>query len=159
MFDIAQHRVGPAAFPAKADHKIARSGDWGRSWPGLRGGGKTGLPRLRHLARPAMILSLLAALAACSRAPTEDILRGGVPARTDLHQTTALPPESIRSVARKDAGWRLIYHPARAPVNAEQSAAAALCRLEKKRPEQLIVVPMSAPEDDPGARMIDVICR
>lgn len=105
-----------------------------------------------------LALGVSLVLAACGAAPTDDILRGGVPARTDLHQTTNLPTESIRSVARKDAGWRLIYHPARAPVNAEQRASAALCRLERKRPQQIVVLPMTAPEDDPGARMIDVIC-
>ncbi|MDF3607812.1 hypothetical protein PE067_17705 [Paracoccus sp. DMF-8] len=86
------------------------------------------------------------------------MLRGGVPARTNLHKTTTLPPDAIRSVARKDAGWRLIYHPARAPVNAEQGAAAALCRLERKRPAEIVVLPMVSPYDDPGARMIDVVC-
>lgn len=97
-------------------------------------------------------------LSACGRAPTDDILRGGVPAKTDLHRTTDLPLDAVRSVARKDAGWRLIYHPGRAPANAEQGAAHALCSLEKKRVEQIVILPMSAPEDDPGARMIDVIC-
>lgn len=104
-----------------------------------------------------MILPL-ALIAACGRAPTDLILPGGVPARTDLHAATTLPDGSLRSVARKDAGWRLIYHPARVPPNADQRAAAALCQLEGKRPEQLVVMPMTAPGDDPGARMIDVIC-
>ncbi|AGT09649.1 hypothetical protein JCM7686_2581 [Paracoccus aminophilus JCM 7686] len=102
--------------------------------------------------------ALTLGLAACGRAPTDDVLRGGVLARTDLHRTTELPPASIRSVARKDAGWRLIYHPAAAPADAEQKAAAALCLLEKNRPTRIDLLPMSAPEDDPGARMIDVIC-
>lgn len=124
-------------------------------------GGQSGIaaaPWRKPAARLALALPLLALVAACGRAPTDDILRGGVPARTDLHATTALPAASVRSVARKDAGWRLIFHPDRAPANAEQSAAAALCRLEGKRPEQLVIQPMTAPEDDPGARMIDVIC-
>ena len=105
-----------------------------------------------------LTLGLALTLSACGRAPTDDVLRGGVPARTDLHQTTRLPSGSLRSVARKDAGWRLIYHPARAPAHAEQGAAHALCALERKRVEQITVLPMTAPEDDPGARMIDVIC-
>lgn len=103
-------------------------------------------------------LVLFLGLAACGRAPTDDILRGGVPAITDLHATTEMPPAALRSVARKDAGWRLIYHPGRAPADAEQKAAAALCRLEKKRATQILAHPMQAPEDDPGARMIDVMC-
>lgn len=105
-----------------------------------------------------LCLGLILAISACGRAPTDDVLRGGVPARTNLHQTTTLPTDAIRSVARKDAGWRVIYHPARAPVNAEQGAAAALCRLEAKRPLEIIVQPMTSPHDDPGARMIDVVC-
>lgn len=139
MFDIAQRRKGLAAFRMKAEHKSARPAHWGV-----------------HAMISAVALTAL--LSACGRAPTDEILRGGIPARTDLHQASAMPPEAIRSVARKDAGWRLIYHPARAPADAEQAAAAALCGLEKKRPEQLVVLPMTAPEDDPGARMIDVIC-
>ncbi len=103
-------------------------------------------------------LSLGLLVSACGRAPTDLILPGGVPANTNLHQTTHLPADSVRSVARKDAGWRVIYHPARAPVNAEQGAAAALCGLESKRAQEIIIQPMSSPMDDPGARMIDVVC-
>lgn len=111
----------------------------------------------RRLVLPALLgLSLLAS--ACGRPATDEILRGGVPARTDLHQTTRLPADSIRMVARKDVGWRVIYHPDRAPANAEQGAAAALCGLERKRAREIVVLPMIAPMDDPGARMIDVIC-
>lgn len=116
------------------------------------------VPASRRPVLTPLALALLIALGACGRAPTDDILRGGVPARTDLHQTTSLPPDSVRSVARKDAGWRVIYHPARAPLNAEQGAAAALCQLERKRAAEIVVLPMSSPYDDPGARMIDVIC-
>lgn len=96
--------------------------------------------------------------AACGRAPTDDILPGGVPARTNLHQASTLPPQSVRTVHRNDAGWRVIYHPASAAPNAEQTAAAALCGLERKHPVQIIELPLSAPGDDPGARKIDIVC-
>lgn len=111
----------------------------------------------RRTAVPFLLVATLF-VTACGRPPTDEILRGGVPAMSDLHQTTQIPRESIRSVARKDAGWRLIYHPARAPVNAEQGAAAALCGLERKRAAEIVILPMMSPYDDPGARMIDVIC-
>lgn len=115
------------------------------------------LARMTRFAALPALLGLALLLSACGRPPTDDVLRG-VPARTDLHQASKLPANSVRMVARKDVGWRLIYHPARAPANAEQGAAAALCGLEKKRAQEIIVLPMVAPMDDPGARMIDVIC-
>lgn len=114
-----------------------------------------------RLARPSALLAGMAVflLGACGgRAPTDMILPGGIPARTDLQAASTLPPDSARLVARKDAGWRVIYHPARAPAGADQRAAAALCGLERKRPLQIIALPMSAPLDDPGAHMIDIIC-
>lgn len=109
---------------------------------------------------PALLAGLaLLFLGACgARAPTDMILPGGIPARTDLQAASALPPEAARSIARKEAGWRVIYHPGRAPQGADQRAAAALCGLERKRALEIIAQPMSAPQDDPGARMIDIIC-
>ena len=133
-----------------------------RTLPGKAPGGaiwsRLGTDRTRRRNSGWKSALLLLALAGCGGAPTDDILRGGVPARTDLHQTTHMPPDAIRSVARKDIGWRLIYHPDRAPANADQRAASALCRLERKQPRQITVLPMSAPQDDPGARMIDIHC-
>lgn len=96
--------------------------------------------------------------AACSRGPTEDILRGGVPARTNLHQSTGLPADAVRTVNRNDAGWRLIYHPNTAPMGAEQQAARALCGLERRAVARIVRLPLDAPYDDPGAAKIDVIC-
>lgn len=107
---------------------------------------------------PLSSLALVLLTAACASGPTETILRGGVPARTDLHQATGLPGESVRTVKRNDAGWRLIYHPARAPVGAEQQAARALCGLERRGVAQIVLLPLDAPHDDPGAAKIDVIC-
>ena len=101
---------------------------------------------------------VLVMLAACGRAPTDDILRGGIPAMTNLHQASTLPPESVRTIARRDFGWRLIYHPARAPVNAEQDAARALCGLERRRPARIEQIPRIDPYADPGAAIIDVYC-
>ncbi|WP_299838509.1 hypothetical protein [uncultured Paracoccus sp.] len=112
---------------------------------------------MQGLALPAAALALLA-LAACGRAPTDDILRGGVPAMTNLHQASNLPPESVRTVARRDYGWRLIYHPARAPANAEQGAARALCGLESRRAARIDHIPRIDPLADPGARIIDIYC-
>lgn len=116
-------------------------------------------PALR-MAGPALPLSLATflLLSACGGRPTEDILRGGVPAMTDLHQASTLPAESVRTVARRDYGWRLIYHPARAPVNAEQGAARALCGLERRRPARIEHQPRLDPLADPGARIIDIYC-
>ncbi|MTH64902.1 hypothetical protein [Paracoccus shanxieyensis] len=105
---------------------------------------------------PALVLLVL--VAACGRAPTDDILRGGVPANTNLHHSTGLPAESVRTVNRNDAGWRLIYRPHTAPAGAEQQAAHALCSLERKRVAQIVRLPLEAPYDDPGAAKIDVIC-
>lgn len=113
--------------------------------------------KMRGLGLPAAALVLLA-LAACGRAPTEDILRGGVPAMTDLHQASSLPPDSVRTVARRDYGWRLIYHPDRAPANAEQGAARALCGLERRRAARIDHIPRLDPLADPGARVIDITC-
>lgn len=120
------------------------------SWPAVT------LPGLRPAPLTALALVLLSA--ACASGPAEVILRGGVPARTDLHQTTGLPGEAVRTVNRNDAGWRLIYHPTRAPVGAEQQAARALCGLERRGVAQIVRLPLDAPHDDPGAAKIDVIC-
>lgn len=108
--------------------------------------------------RTTLLLGIALALTACGRAPTEDILRGGVPARTNLHEATRLPQQAVRTVNRNDAGWRLIYHPERAPNGADQHAASALCGLERKRPVRIEVQPLAEPFDDPGARKIDIIC-
>lgn len=101
---------------------------------------------------------LLALAAGCGRAPTDDILPGGVPAKTNLHEASGLPPEAVRTVNRNDAGWRLIFHPGRAPAGAEQQAARALCGLERRRVAQIVRRPLDAPTDDPGATKIDIIC-
>lgn len=86
------------------------------------------------------------------------MLRGGVPAATNLHSASTLPPQSVRTVNRNDAGWRVIFHPAAAPPGAEQGAARALCGLERKRPVEIRELPLAGPGDDPGARKIDIIC-
>ncbi|WP_134678981.1 hypothetical protein [Paracoccus ravus] len=104
-----------------------------------------------------MTLVLILA-AACGRGPTDDILPGGVPARTDLHDASGLPSPAVRTVNRNDAGWRLIYHPGRAPAGSEQQAARALCGLERRRVAQIVRLPLEAPQDDPGAAKIDIIC-
>ncbi|MBU3029945.1 hypothetical protein KNW02_07415 [Paracoccus sp. XHP0099] len=103
-------------------------------------------------------LAALLALAACGDRMTEDMLPGGIPARTDLHVASALPPDAVRTVARRDFGWRLIYHPARAPANADQDAARALCGLERRRPGRIEQVPRIEPYADPGAAIIDIYC-
>lgn len=113
--------------------------------------------RPRRLSVPLSLAGLLL-IAACGRAPTDVVLRGGVPAMTDLHRASTLPSELVRTVARRDFGWRLIYHPTRAPVNAEQDAARALCGLEKRRPAQIDRVPRVDPYADPGAAIIDIYC-
>lgn len=119
---------------------------------------RAGRPRSRRAVAAPLSLATLLALMACGSAPTEDILRGGVPARVDLHQASSLPAESVRTVARRDFGWRLIYHPARAPANADQGAARALCGLEHRRPARIEHVPRIDPMADPGAVVIDIFC-
>lgn len=114
--------------------------------------------RVRRGIRLLAVATLALAAAACGRGPTEDILRGGVPARTNLHQTTGLPSEAVRTVNRNDAGWRVIFHPARAPVGAEQQAARALCGLERRAVSRIERLPLDAPTDDPGAVKFDIIC-
>lgn len=121
------------------------------------------LPVIRTLSRTggriaSWPLAALLALSACGRQPTDDILRGGIPARTDLHQASTLPPDSVRTVARRDFGWRLIYHPARAPAGADQGAARALCGLERRRVARIERLPRLDPAADPGAAIIDIIC-
>lgn len=101
---------------------------------------------------------VLLTLAACGRGPTDDILRGGIPAMTNLHQASTLPAESVRTVARRDFGWRLIYHPARAPAGAEQGAARALCGLERRPVARIERIPRIDPLADPGAAIIDIFC-
>lgn len=114
--------------------------------------------RVRYC-RPALPVVMSLLLTACgARAPTEDILPGGIPARTNLHEASNLPPDSVRTVARREYGWRLIYHPSRAPANAEQGAAQALCGLESRRVSRIERVPRIDPYSDPGAAIIDVFC-
>ena len=103
-------------------------------------------------------LTALLALTACGRAPADDILRGGIPAMTNLHQASSLPPDAVRTVARRHFGWRLIYHPARAPAGAEQGAARALCGLERRAVARIERIPRVDPYADPGAAIIDVYC-
>lgn len=110
----------------------------------------------RRLA-PLSLFALLA-VSACGRAPTDDILRGGIPAMTNLHHASTLPPDAVRTVARRDFGWRLIYHPARAPFGAEHGAARALCGLERRAVNRIERIPRVDAYADPGAAIIDVYC-
>ncbi|SNT72657.1 hypothetical protein [Paracoccus seriniphilus] len=89
---------------------------------------------------------------------TSDILPGGIPASTDLHEASTLPPNAVRTVARRDYGWRLIYHPSRAPANAETDAARALCGLERRPVAAIEHIPRLDPYADPGATIIDITC-
>ncbi|MBA4489973.1 hypothetical protein [Paracoccus sp. S1E-3] len=110
----------------------------------------------RLLAPSALIATLC--LTACGPRNTDEVLRGGVPARTNLPLATTLPAEAVRTVARRDFGWRLIYHPVSAPADADSRAATALCRLESRGVNRIEHVPLAAPGDDPGTRMIDIFC-
>ena len=112
----------------------------------------------RMFAPPALIAAAVLSMSACGPRNTDDILRGGVPARTNLPHATTLPPEAVRTVSRRDFGWRLIYHPVSAPADADQQAAYALCRLESRGVNRIEHVPSTAPGDDPGTRMIDIFC-
>ncbi|ODT60921.1 hypothetical protein [Paracoccus sp. SCN 68-21] len=109
--------------------------------------------RTRLAARRGVPLSLVAllSLTACGSRMTDDILPGGIPARTDLHQASGLPPASVRTVARRDFGWRGIYH-------AESRAAVALCGLERRAPLRIVQQPRLDPFADPGARIFDIYC-
>ncbi|WP_147391948.1 hypothetical protein [Paracoccus onubensis] len=99
------------------------------------------------------------ALSACGAGKSEElILPGGIPARTNLHEASTLPPESVRTVARRDYGWRLIYHPARAPASAGQAAARALCDLESRSVQRIENIPRIDPYADYGAAIIDIYC-
>nr|WP_162623640.1 hypothetical protein [Paracoccus saliphilus] len=89
---------------------------------------------------------------------TRDILPGGIPARTNLHEATGLPPAAVRTVARRNFGWRVIYQPAAAPPNAESRAAVALCGLERRAPLRIVQQPRLDPTADPGARIFDIYC-
>ncbi|SIS65432.1 hypothetical protein [Paracoccus saliphilus] len=100
----------------------------------------------------------LLTLTACGGKPTDLVLPGGVPARTDLHEASTLPSDSVRTVSRRDYGWRLIYHPARAPASADQGAARALCGLESRSVSRIERIPRTDPYADPGAAMIDIYC-
>lgn len=112
----------------------------------------------RLFAPSALIAATVLGLTGCGPRSTDEILRGGVPARTNLPDATSLPPEAVRTVSRRDFGWRVIYHPLSAPPDADRRAAAALCRLERRRVAEIILAPMQAPLDDPGTRMIDIHC-
>lgn len=103
-------------------------------------------------------LAALLALTACGERMTTDILPGGIPARTDLHMATTLPPASVRTVARRDFGWRVIYQPSLAPPDAESRAALALCGLERRAPAFVQPQPRLDPFADPGARIFDIHC-
>lgn len=106
----------------------------------------------------ALSVAAVVLLGACGRAPTADILPGGIPAMTDLHRASALPPDAVRTVARREFGWRLIYRPARAPAGADQGAARALCGLERRGVARIERVPRIDPYADPGAAIIDIFC-
>lgn len=105
-----------------------------------------------------LALAAILALSACGDRMTTDILPGGVPARTDLHQASGLPAASVRTVARRDFGWRVIYQPSAAPPNAESRAAVALCGLERRAPLRIEQQPRTDPFADPGARIFDIYC-
>ena len=112
----------------------------------------------RRLMPATMIAATVLSLSACGPRGSEEILRGGIPATTNLPRATTLPPVSVRTVSRRDFGWRVIYRPADAPPDADGRAAAALCGLESRavaRVEQAVLV---SPFDDPGTRMIDIYC-
>ncbi|MDN5567453.1 MAG: hypothetical protein L0G27_01660 [Paracoccus sp. (in: a-proteobacteria)] len=106
---------------------------------------------------PLSLIALLT-LASCGDRTTKDILPGGIPARTNLHEASGLPPASVRTVARRDFGWRVIYHPLTAPPNAESQAAVALCGLERRAPLRIVQQPRLDPFADPGARIFDIHC-
>lgn len=111
----------------------------------------------RRLAPPALIAATIL-ISSCGPRNTDEVLRGGVPARTNLPQATNLPPDAVRTVSRRDFGWRLIYHPASAPADADARAATALCRLESRGVASVSQVAQASPLDDPGTRMIDIFC-
>lgn len=127
-----------------------------RQRPTLDRTGRDRSPSRRRLAAASMAVLIL--LGACGRAPTADILPGGIPAMTDLHRASTLPPDSVRTVARRGFGWRLIYRPARAPAGADQGAARALCGLERRAVARIERVPRLDPYADPGAAIIDIYC-
>lgn len=106
---------------------------------------------------PSALIATLC-LTACGPRSTDEILRGGVPARTNLPHATSLPPDAVRTVSRREFGWRLIYHQASAPADADARAATALCRLESRGVAYVTPVAQAAPGDDPGTRMIDIYC-
>lgn len=116
--------------------------------------------RLPQLATGRGMVSLIAllGLAACGGRMTTDILPGGIPARTDLHQASGLPPEAVRTVSRRDFGWRVIYQPGGLPPTAESRAAVALCGLERRAPLRIVQQPRLDPTADPGARIFDIYC-
>lgn len=107
-------------------------------------------------AAPFSLVAMLT-LSACGDRST-DLVLNRVPARTDLHQASTLPPESVRTVSRKDYGWRLIYHPSRAPAGAGTRAGAALCALERRRVAGIDPIPRTDPTADPGAVILDIHC-
>ncbi|WP_216019799.1 hypothetical protein [Paracoccus sp. C2R09] len=108
-------------------------------------------------ATPWSLLAMLT-LAACGERMTTDILPGGIPARTNLHEASGLPAESVRTVSRRDYGWRVIYQPSAAPADAESRAAMALCGLERRSPMRIVQQPRLDPTADPGARIFDIHC-
>lgn len=112
----------------------------------------------QRFAPSALIAATVLTLTACGPRNTDEILRGGVPARTNLPHATSLPPDAVRTVSRREFGWRVIYHPVSAPADADARAATALCRLESRGVAQVEHVPSFTPEDDPGTRMIDIFC-
>lgn len=110
---------------------------------------------------PLSLIALLG-LTACGDRMTTDILPGGIPARTDLHQASGLPPAAVRTVARRSFGWRVIYQPSAIPPSdlprAESRAAVALCALERRGPLRIVQQPRLDPSADPGARIFDIYC-
>lgn len=110
-------------------------------------------------AAPFAVIALVA-LTACGGGGggTDLILPGGIPARTDLHEASNLPADSVRTVARRDFGWRLIYRPDRAPAAADQGAARALCGLESRAVSRIERITRIDPYADPGAAIIDIYC-
>lgn len=115
-------------------------------------------PARRRIAHPALFAAAVLTLSSCGPRSTDELLRGGVPASTNLPRATSLPPDAVRTVSRRDFGWRLIYHPSSAPADADARAATALCRLESRGVDYVSPVAQVSPLDDPGTRMIDIYC-
>ncbi|MRX50749.1 hypothetical protein GI374_09880 [Paracoccus sp. S-4012] len=115
-------------------------------------------PAARTVALAGAAVAVLT-LAACAPETIAPGVAGGtmrgLPASTNLHAATGLPPGAVYSVAQTARGWRVLYHASAATPSAVgqrlcASAGRPLAGVSEGRTQ--------GAGDLPGARLIEITC-